>query len=861
MTSKKKKGYVFCLLLAVVLQFSVCARPVQAEENVQSQDGGEPAEGLCAHHPAHDEGCGYVEGNPDMPCTYVCSQCMEEAEDQPDTEETDSVEPLADIEKTADSTDKSDGFLFHQSGYGPSLPDTETVYTAGGGQIVWTPNLDENGAVVSGRLTLKDAVIHNSNTVPDENYGSGIWMPVPFELVLEGDNRITAAGSGILLPDAAHSGTYDLNISGSGSLTIDSRQFGILTDGTVTLDGAELTVTYGFASGILTEYGNIVIQNGSHVRVKSSDDASVSGVAVGTNNSGDVIIKDSHVTVINRVGSAVHALGEARFENSEVTAMGTGSVAGAGNGKVFTVSGGSLYIKNTGSGPYDYDIYPDPNSVKFENSAVIYCGGPYNYLIQQGDNIQYANCVYDESTDQVTTVGDGNVYGNVNWNSYIRFPLGQNERLYVGMGGSTLTIPEGVTAEIPDGATLRNSYSGADAGALINHGTLNVLDGGTLYNFDAANGDHGVVMKNYGVINLSPQAVFFNSTRLENSGTIYTEGNLCNIQVNYNGDRYNGVIQNTGAIHGLVNVRADGQVVYRAEGTTVLGNGQTLTLGAGTANGGQWGTALEIPAGGSLTVQEGAVVDAKTNVTADTLSDYLKAGDSLVVDGILLLPEDASAEDLEKLAEFITGKGTVKTGDTVNYLVTFDTGDGSVRRQLLADGSRITLPADPVRAGYVFEGWYVNTGGSESAADPSMTVSGNLTIYAKWKAVDTGGDDGPGEDQPGEGDRPGGEEPGGEDTPGSDQPGGDDTGNEENPGGDRPDQDHNSGGSGSSSGSSGSGSSGSGSGDNGTPVSSQNAAASAVTGDPSDPGVWVLGLACSLVFLTGILRRFCREGL
>ena len=46
MTDKKKKGNVFCLLLAVVLQFSVCARPVQAGENVQSQDGGEPAEGL-----------------------------------------------------------------------------------------------------------------------------------------------------------------------------------------------------------------------------------------------------------------------------------------------------------------------------------------------------------------------------------------------------------------------------------------------------------------------------------------------------------------------------------------------------------------------------------------------------------------------------------------------------------------------------------------------------------------------------------------------------------------------------------------------------------------------------------------------
>ena len=126
-----------------------------------------------------------------------------------------------------------------------------------------------------------------------------------------------------------------------------------------------------------------------------------------------------------------------------------------GNGKNFTVNGGSLYVKNNQTP--GYDIYPDPNSVKWENSAVIYCGGPYNYLIQKGDNIQYADCVYDEASDQITSVGNGNVYGNVVWNEHIRFPLGADQRLYIGMLGSTLTIPEGTTAVIPDGATLRNS--------------------------------------------------------------------------------------------------------------------------------------------------------------------------------------------------------------------------------------------------------------------------------------------------------------------------------------------------------------------------------------------------------------------
>ena len=56
----------------------------------------------------------------------------------------------------------------------------------------------------------------------------------------------------------------------------------------------------------------------------------------------------------------------------------------------------------------------------------------------------------------------GEVYGNVVWNEYIRFPLETNKRLYIGRqgSGSTLTIPEGMTAVIPDGATLYNMYNG-----------------------------------------------------------------------------------------------------------------------------------------------------------------------------------------------------------------------------------------------------------------------------------------------------------------------------------------------------------------------------------------------------------------
>lgn len=797
-------------------------------------------------------------------------------------------------EGPADGGDKSNGFIFNESHYDPAnptvrpeLPSEETVYTAGGGQIIWTPETDQAGNVVSGRLTLRNAVIQNNFTGETyENYGSGIWMCVPFELVLEGDNRITSQGRGIFLTDSSNSGTRNLTVRGTGSLTIDSQREGIRADGAVTLDAVNLEVTYGFASGIITEYGDIVIQNGSRVTLKDSAGIGFSSFAVGTNNTGDVIIRDSQVIAVSSKGTAFGAKGNVRFESSQVRAIGYGDTGGVityGNAYQFTVNGGSLYVKN--NNPAGYDIVPDPNSVKWENSAVIYCGGPYNYLIQAGDNIQYADCVYDEVSDQVTSVGNGNAYGNVVWNEYIRFPQGVNQWLYIGTVGSTLTIPEGTTAVIPAGATLRNSYGGTgQAGVLTNYGALNVSEGGTLYNFDGANSSRGVVTRNFGEINLAPGSTFFNTSLLENKGTINADGTLCCVQVNYNGDPYNGIIQNDGTINGLVNMRENGQVRYLAEGNAVLRSGETLNLGTGTANNGQWNTVLEIPAGGKLTIEKGAVVDAKTEVTNENLLTYLKVGDTLVVNGRLLLPEDLSEEERDRLAGNIEGTGTVQIGNTANYVIIFDPGNGTAEKRLLPEGSTLTLPPDPVKEGYLFDGWYVIRDGKETPADQTMTVDGSVTVYARWKSAGTGETPGegdkPGEDQkpgeedkPGEGQKPGeGDKPGGDNNSGgTDKPGGgSNSGGTDKPGGNgRPGGSNTAGTSSEPKGDQTNGSSDVSDGNNGSGsdqsrnegnlyVNGQKTAGAVRTGDTADWDPAVLGLICSLAVIGCILCRGSR---
>lgn len=67
------------------------------------------------------------------------------------------------------------------------------------------------------------------------------------------------------------------------------------------------------------------------------------------------------------------------------------------------------------------------------------------------------------------------------------------------------------------------------------------------------------------------------------------------------------------------------------------------------------------------------------------------------------------------------------------HVVTFDAQGGSgIAAATVADGEAVAKPADPVRAGYTFEAWYLNSAGSGDAYDFSTPVTANLMLYAKW---------------------------------------------------------------------------------------------------------------------------------
>ncbi len=77
---------------------------------------------------------------------------------------------------------------------------------------------------------------------------------------------------------------------------------------------------------------------------------------------------------------------------------------------------------------------------------------------------------------------------------------------------------------------------------------------------------------------------------------------------------------------------------------------------------------------------------------------------------------------------------TLRTIDSYN--VVFDSAGGTnVPAQSVKEGEKVQKPADPIREGYRFLGWYRDAEGSQAFDFEQDTIANDLTLYAKWIAV------------------------------------------------------------------------------------------------------------------------------
>lgn len=650
----------------------------------------------------------------------------------------------------ADSSDKSGGLYFQWMN---ELPKEETTYSAGGGQISWIPKVQDD-EVISGTVILQDAVIESTEI--------GLGFPVPVEIKAEGQNRITSDSIGICLSkkEGSNPPGLELKITGTGSLEINSKNNGIQTAGDIVIDTVRLTVIYGTSSdsfkGLLTTMGDIEIKNSEYIKVRSNPDgigSNSSAIYAGQNRGQNVRIEKSHVIAITEDGAAIDAnAGSIELISSDVRAVGnTNNNLARGALSFFdgcTMDGGTLFANNKGG---DLAIPSVPTQpLKASNSAVLYDGKEKGIPLE-GDLVLYLLCTYDEDADEITTVERSFVFGDVTWNDNMRFGIKKGFTIGYIDKPSSLTIPEGVTVELSDESwfnvgnsdprpncrLINNGIINVNDGTFINNypnsviennGTINILKGGQIYNFYIPKTSSGGVFQNNGEMIISQGGLFQNQGRLENDGTIEASGTFSEIRL----PNYDGSIAGEGEINGfLVEMHSD-STVYAASGRTVLKKGQMLTLKP--IIGSQKAMKLKVLDGAELIIEEGAIVDAKTYMTKDTVADVIDLSDTMVVNGQLWLPSDIPEETLTQITDKITGNGEVNTGSTPKNIINIKIGEES-RTQLVEQGGTVNLPENPSREGYNFGGWYVKDGDAFKEFDSRTPIKQSMEILSKWIAI------------------------------------------------------------------------------------------------------------------------------
>ena len=96
-----------------------------------------------------------------------------------------------------------------------------------------------------------------------------------------------------------------------------------------------------------------------------------------------------------------------------------------------------------------------------------------------------------------------------------------------------------------------------------------------------------------------------------------------------------------------------------------------------------------------------------------------------------------TADDEEADLTGYTG-GNITVYAIYEYTVTFETGvDGVTIAPVTAEaGKTFPEPTAPVRDGYTFAGWFTEEGGKGEEVDLEKYNGGDITVYAKWEAVE-----------------------------------------------------------------------------------------------------------------------------
>ena len=196
--------------------------------------------------------------------------------------------------------------------------------------------------------------------------------------------------------------------------------------------------------------------------------------------------------------------------------------------------------------------------------------------------------------------------------------------------------------------------------------------------------------------------------------------------------------------NGTITVESGGALVNKG---TIGGSGKIQMSGGSTIQTGD-GPEMTLPDGGTVDPDTGAVTpDAGGSVVIDTGDGTTTitppSGQPVTPnrDGSVTIPGGSTVQIGDGESITIPSEGvTIKPNEDGAFFVTvtFDSQGGSqVASQTVAVGTAVTRPANPARSGYSFQGWYTADG--DTQWDFADSVTGNMTLFARWMQNSSGG--------------------------------------------------------------------------------------------------------------------------
>ena len=546
----------------------------------------------------------------------------------------------------------------------------------------------------------------------------------------------------------------------------------ITVSGTVTLD----------LNGHVLQYKNdntkgsvIVIENGGQLTIQDSNpdaphkfDPNSDGLWVLDEENGTKTVKGGVITggtgtdLSTYGGTTWYCGGGALIKNGGSLTMRGGNIIGCSaecgggvcvdsgrNGEPgqFSMSGGSIIgcvASNSGggvfaSGKFQMSGKAVIRSCTVESTIQLICGG--GVYVNGSSSFEMSGEAKIEGCQAIST----SAYGG---------------GVYVSSSSSFVMTDK---AEIEGCRAIANSNSSKGGGVHLANNTKFTLSGSAvIQNCTATNSANSGEAYGGGVsaacvreITLADNARIVGCTAANGSGLYITGSQVAG---------YGKLFANGGSVDGdvVLGDTEDGPSTITGSGETVFNGKVTVTPGStiesgtfngevinnGTISGGTFsGTVIN---GEDGTIAEGvSIPNLKFIVTFDNEGTRTTA---IIDNGVKLTAPAAPTKEGYRFGgwyydnnggkakwnfdtDTVTRAMTLKAKWVQTYTVTFETSGGSAVNPVTVDAvSTVTKPADPMKSGYTFGGWYKDSTLQTPWDFANGTVTADTTLYAKWTA-------------------------------------------------------------------------------------------------------------------------------